>query len=287
MKWAPLRTSEWILLIFFGYLAILASFFAIRPHWWQEPDWILVACWAGLFSLAQTERTRMANVVSAIRDWVPMAVTLVAFREMEVFLPARYNTALELAWLRLDDLVLNHWRLKQVIESLGPVIPIYLELCYLLVYGLGTYCLIVLWVEARRDCIDRFYVILLTGTLLSYALFPYFPSQPPRIAFPTMDPPQFNVIRRFNLFLLRQATIHSSVFPSAHVSSAFAAAWGMFAVLSKRKRIAWGVLIYALSVTVATVYGRYHYAADALAGFAISLVAAAVAILLQRRPNAA
>ena len=34
-----------------------------------------------------------------------------------------------------------------------------------------------------------------------------------------------------NLWLLNSATIHSSVFPSAHVSSAFSAAWGLFAVL--------------------------------------------------------
>ena len=50
----------------------------------------------------------------------------------------------------------------------------------------------------------------------------------------------------------------------------------MFLLLPNRKRIAWGLLAYAISVAVATVYGRYHYAADALAGFAISLIAAAV-----------
>ena len=33
---------------------------------------------------------------------------------------------------------------------------------------------------------------------------------------------------------------------------------------------------YAVSVAVATVYGRYHYAADAVAGFAVSLLAVAI-----------
>jgi membrane-associated phospholipid phosphatase len=37
----------------------------------------------------------------------------------------------------------------------------------------------------------------------------------------------------------------------------------------------WVLLVYAASVAIATIYGRYHYAADALAGFAISLAAAA------------
>ena len=42
------------------------------------------------------------------------------------------------------------------------------------------------------------------------------------------------------------------------------------------KRFGWGVLVYAVSVSLATIYGRYHYAADVLAGFGISLIAGAV-----------
>ena len=61
------------------------------------------------------------------------------------------------------------------------------------------------------------------------------------------------------------------------MSSAFSAAWGLFVVLPKRRKFAWGTLFYACSVSVATIYGRYHYTADVAAGFGVSLVAAAVA----------
>ena len=217
-----------------------------------------------------------------IRDWLPMALTLVAFREMELFLTAGYNLQLELAWIRWDAILLDRWRLRPVIESLGPLLPVYLELCYLLVYALGSYCIVILWTKAHRRRIDHFYVVLLTGTLLAYGLFPYFPSQPPRLAFPEMDlPGSHNVFRTLNLYLLRKATIHSAVFPSAHVSSAFSAAWAMFFVLPENKRFGWGLLVYAISVAVATVYGRYHYSADAIAGFAISIIAAGVGFVLQ------
>ena len=47
----------------------------------------------------------------------------------------------------------------------------------------------------------------------------------------------------------------------------------MFLALPQRKVFGFGLLIYALSVSIATVYGRYHYAADALAGFGVSAVA--------------
>ncbi|MGZ4989059.1 MAG: phosphatase PAP2 family protein, partial [Limisphaerales bacterium] len=77
---------------------------------------------------------------------------------------------------------------------------------------------------------------------------------------------------------------HSSVFPSAHVSSAFSAAWGLLAYLPERKRFGILMLVYAVSVAIATIYGRYHYAVDALAGLGVSLVAGLMTILLVRHP---
>jgi membrane-associated phospholipid phosphatase len=40
-----------------------------------------------------------------------------------------------------------------------------------------------------------------------------------------------------------------------------------------RKRYGFAVAVFALSVAIATIYGRYHFAVDALAGFAISFLA--------------
>ncbi len=289
-----LRNSEWVLIGFFAYIAALIPFFRDRPRLGFQPLVILLLVSALLATLAWLESGRYATIISLVRDWVPMALTLGAFREMELFVPMHYNAHYENAWMAWDQVVLQQWGLKRVIESLGPVIPTYLELCYLLVYGVGTFCVIILWIQKRRCAaervyqVDRFYVVLLVGTLLAYALFPYFPTRPPRIAFPGMDTPAtHDVFRRLNLFLLRKATIHSGVFPSAHVSSAFAASWAMFLALPSKKRYGWGLLFYAMSVSLATVYGRYHYAADALAGFLVSLVAGSVALaLLQTRSSA-
>lgn len=270
---------------FFAYIAALIPFFRDRPRLVLQPLVILLLVGALLATLAWLESGRYSKTISLVRDWVPMALTLGAFREMELFVPMHYNAHCENAWMAWDQVVLDQWGLKHAIESLGPAIPTFLELCYLLVYGVGTFCLIVLWIQKSRSAadrvyqIDRFYVVLLVGTLLAYALFPYFPTRPPRIASPAMDmPATHDVFRRLNLFLLRKATIHSGVFPSAHVSSVFAASWAMFLALPSKKRYGWGLLFYAISVSLATVYGRYHYAADALAGFAVSLIAGLVAL---------
>jgi membrane-associated phospholipid phosphatase len=159
----------------------------------------------------------------------------------------------------------------------------YFELCYLLVYGLPAYCLTLLYMKHRRVGCERFLSYYLAGTLAAYALFPYFPSRPPRYAFPAVFPAPQNALHHLNLAILKGATIHTGVFPSAHVSSAFAAAWALFAIFPERKRYGAIAFTYAASVALATICGRYHYTADVLAGFAISFLGPAITWLFRQR----
>ena len=61
------------------------------------------------------------------------------------------------------------------------------------------------------------------------------------------------------------------------------AAFGMLLAFPERKRFGWGLLVYGVSVSIATIYGRYHYAADVLAGIEIGLVAGLLCLVLRSR----
>ena len=207
-----------------------------------------------------------------MRDWLPLLATLIAYREMDWFARPK-NGSLEQAWVVWDRWVLDTAGLRGAIESASWLIPAYLELCYLLVYAVAPVALAALFFTGRRSQVDRLWLAYLAATLGSYALFPYFPSDPPRTFFPNEDLPGVTtVLRRVNLAIVGGYGIHSSVFPSAHVASALAAAWGLLATLQRRRWIGWSMAFYGLSVAVATVYGRYHYAADAVAGMVMSLL---------------
>jgi membrane-associated phospholipid phosphatase len=218
-----------------------------------------------------------------MRDWAAVALILVAYREMDWFSSIPRNFDLQLQWVQWDRTILYRWGLQRAIEALGALGPLFLELCYLLVYGVAAFLVAVFYFEHKRARVNGALFLYLLGTLLAYALFPYFPSDPPRIAFGGSDMPNITTAaRQLNMWLTGNYGIHSSVFPSAHVSSAFSAAWALFAFLPERRRFGWGMLIYAASVAIATVYGRYHYVADAVAGMALSLVPG-FTILLARR----
>jgi membrane-associated phospholipid phosphatase len=282
-----LRSAEWLLVIYFGYVAVIAPRFPLEQQAVWRPFLAELLVCVLFLALAYGESRDHAELFSMIRDWVPVALLLLAYREMDWFSSLPRNFDLELRWVEWDRTILHQWHWQRALESLGAVGPMYLELCYALVYAIAPFVVAVLYFQHRRERVNGALFLYLLGTLLSYALFPYFPTDPPRVAFGGTDMPHITTaLRELNLWLVNGYGIHSSVFPSAHVSSAFSAAWALFAFLPERKRYGWGMLIYAASVAVATIYGRYHYAADAVAGIGISLIPAAMILLALRRPRA-
>ena len=274
-----LRSSEWVVIAFFGYVALISPAFPLEPRTAFLPFALALLVSALFVVLTYAEAHGNPIFFSMTRDWMPIALVLVAYREMDLFSPLARDRHLERTWVAWDRALL-HGGFERAIESLGWAGPAYLEFCYLLVYAVGPFVVAVLYFEHRRARVNRVLFYYLMGTLLSYALFPYFPSDPPRVVFPGADIPHvMTALRRLNLLLVGGYGIHSSVFPSAHVSSAFSAAWAWLAYLPERKRFGFLMLVYAVSVAVATVYGRYHYAADVAAGFAVSLVPAAMILV--------
>ncbi|HYL75204.1 MAG TPA: phosphatase PAP2 family protein [Bryobacteraceae bacterium] len=277
---AALRSSEWLLIGYFVYVALIARAFPLAPDVAWLPLTVALLVPSLFFALAVG-----GEVFSIARDWIPLGLTLLAYREMDWFSPVAKDHHLELRWIHWDRTILYGAGVQRAIESLGALLPAYLELCYLLVYAVGPFAVAVVYIVRRRELVNRVLFLYLLGTVLAYALFPYFPSDPPRTLFGNADLPNvITPLRRFNLWIVGGYGIHSSVFPSAHVSSAFSAAWAFFLFLPGRKRFGWGMLIYAVSVAIATVYGRYHYAVDALAGLGVSLVAGATTLVALRRP---
>lgn len=280
-----LRACEWAIIGFFVYIAVISPAFHLRSQLRSVPFFMAAAVIAILAALAYAEgRPQTRSFASYARDWMPLILVLAAYREMDWFTPRYSDHHLENLWVAWDRGVLHYSGVQFVIDHGGTWLPNLLELSYLLVYAVGPFAVASLYFMHRRPQMGKVLFLYVAGTLAAYGLFPYFPSSPPRTVFPGMDlPTSDTIVRRLNLFLVGDYGIHSSVFPSAHVSSAFSAAWAMLMYLPERKKLGWGVLIYAILVAIATVYGRYHYAVDALAGLGISVAAALLGAWLFRR----
>jgi membrane-associated phospholipid phosphatase len=226
--------------------------------------------------LIHLDSARRMLVTGVIRDWLPLALILIAYREMGWLASPHHGHTLEAQWVIWDRLALRGGA-KAVIEAFGPVLPSVLEIAYSLVYVLAPFSIAVLYLYGRRAQVDTFLFTFALAVLLCYAQFPFWPSEPPRVVFFGEDLPAYDtVFRHFNLWMLGNYGIHTSVFPSAHVAGAFSVAFGMRQALPERKWVSRFLYVMALLIGAATVYGRYHYLADAAAGFLVAVIVFAV-----------
>lgn|SRR5574340_385528 len=271
-----MRRSELVLAAAYIYAALMAAILPVSARVTSAVVLLNLTVLASYPLLAYAHSLRGNRLLGIMRDWYPFPLALLIYREMGWFAQPHYGRELENSWVLWDRAILREG-LQAAVESLGPVLPSILEICYAVVYALGPFVMAMLYVYRRRERADRFLFVFLLSVFFSYLQFPFWPSEPPRTIFPGEDFPHYDTIfRRFNWWLLAGHGIHTSVFPSAHVSGAFGAAFGALRTLPEHPWLGRGLLIGAVLIATATVYGRYHYAADALAGFAMALLALAV-----------
>ncbi|MBI5281368.1 MAG: phosphatase PAP2 family protein [Candidatus Solibacter usitatus] len=270
MKNLRFRRSELFFSAYFVYAAVVALFRPIPADLRVLIVYLNAALilWFCLFAWANKERG--FHTLDYVRDWYPIPLILLAFREMGWMALPHASTAFEDYWVVWDRRLLHDWGLKSAIESLGPLLPNLLELSYLLVYVVPIVTVGVFYRCGARAKLDDAYSILLFGALTAYALYPFFPSEPPCTVFPQADLPLLSALRRLNLAIVGHYGIHTSVFPSGHSAAAFSAAFAVMKLLPRYRWLGRVFLALASSIAVATVYGRYHFAVDAIAGLALA-----------------
>ena len=261
------RLAEWILAGYFAYTAALSLLFPLDPASRLQ---VVGASLAALAALHYLGRFPLRWVPEILRHTLPLAGVVLAYKQIGWFAQPQPDHALERSWVSWDRLLLADWGLTRAIDSLGPVLPSLLELLYLLTYAVAPSGLIILVVYRRLDRSDRLLACFAASAVSAYALYPFFPSEPPRTIFPGELSGSFDTIfRQLNWWILGKGGIHTSVFPSGHVASALGVGMGLLLALPERKRYGVALTIVASGIALATVYGRYHYTVDALAGLLV------------------
>ena len=121
---------------------------------------------------------------------------------------------------------------------------------------------------------DRFWTLVLLGELGSFGMLPWIQTRPPRtLETDSAIDRRPLLLRRLNRFMVRTTSIQVNTFPSGHVAGSLATAIAVSEVLPSLTPWMFGA---AIVIAVATVIGRYHYAADAVAGAVLTLVVWAI-----------
>jgi membrane-associated phospholipid phosphatase len=303
-----LRVAEKTLLAFFAALLIASLTLSLPGTTLGVLAVLNVMVGCLIVALSKEDLVERSRMASPLRDWLPALLMLLAYRESGLFIKADPAHRLDHLFILCDQAMLHSRWVEGLLYSCAPWLQHYLELCYLFCYPLVPLGFAALYLtrpaaaaprEPRGSSLgpdlyhkplhltvmfDKFWTAVLLATLFCYAVYPFFPLTPPRVLFNDVPgPPVSPLLRHMNLWVLDRLSVQVCVFPSAHAAAVTATA---LAVRAYRPRLGILFCIAALSVVVATVYGRYHYAADAVAGVLVGVIAFAVSSRIHRAsPN--
>jgi membrane-associated phospholipid phosphatase len=122
-----------------------------------------------------------------------------------------------------------------------------------------------------EDGLERVAFTTALAFFICYLCFAVFPVAGPRYEFARIVGPQTDG-RVFGLVhsILESGSAKGTAFPSSHVA-ATVSAW--LAAGRVNRRLGWILAPLAVSLTIGTVYGRFHYGIDAAAGLVVALLA--------------
>ena len=298
---ARLRVAEKLAIGFFGYTAIAALVFPLDLRQRLAVLGLDALACLVILLLSRYGVDERSRFLAIFRDWLPCVLILMAYRESGLFFRPDPANRLDQLFVRWDDALLKNPWVVGALTALAPWLQRYLELAYLFCYPSVPLALGSVYLARRvapgfsppsaapedgaterryRLAINQFWTAALLAAFLCYVLYPFFPLTPPRELFHDLPGPHVApLLRGVNRWILGQYAVGASLFPSAHVATVTAAALVIRAYLP---RVGTVLLILAASIAMATIYGRYHYAADALAGVLVGLAAFLVSKRIHR-----
>ena len=269
-----------------AYLAVTAVLIVLEGRALPGWPWVVMAH-TGLcvVLMGLLRRGPLSGIALMMLDWHPLVLFPALYKEVEWLAAAigdwRLTTripAIEAALFRgQPSLYLSEYLVSVPLSE-------FLHACYL-AYVLVIPTVAGYWyVSGRRRAFAELMLLLAAVMFGSYLFFVLFPVDSPYYRFERLGPP-FSGHVFFDLVqeVSSRGGARGGAFPSAHVSGAvvvWLVAW------RHQPRLAGWLSPWIAGLMVATVYGRFHYAVDTIAGVSLALTVVALGRLLSAPTDA-
>jgi membrane-associated phospholipid phosphatase len=249
--------------------------------WWSTlPDALLLLAANVIAGAAIVYQVKRPNATSWLfRNWYAVPYVGACYKEMALFIPAVRSTDAD-QWLA--DLDFRIWGAHPSVwleRVHTPVLTEFMQVIYTLFIPAVLTIAWVLWRKGSTREFQYYAFLIALGYLASYIGYILVPARGPRFLLKDL---QHFPLRGLWLFqamqngLDRLESAHYDCFPSGHTELTILAWWGSRMVSKRWFRV---YFAYTPCIIFATVYLRYHYTVDLLAG----MVTAAVLIMTAPR----
>ena len=276
-----LHPSDWITIVYLAITGVLACVFHKNLRRWGIYVVSHTGAICGLLWLASIPEDSLSLPLQVLRDWYPIATIPIFYWEMPPLtqmVVQRYFDDKVIEW---EERLFNgqpsiYLSARFPSKGLSELLHLCYYSYYLTVFGLAT----VLYFQGRHEAFHEvvFAEILTFNVCLIWYIF--MPVMGPRYKFekisgPLADGYVFKMVHR----ILSGASSKGTAFPSSHC------AIGVIVVLyaARYDPVAFAIICpFSVGLVLGTVYGRFHYALDAIVGTILAIAIFGVAPHLYR-----
>ena len=232
--------------------------------------WHAVGIGLLIFQVKRPNRT-----TRIFRYWYPLPYVAACYKEMALLIPPVRHTDAD-HWLA--DLDFRLWGVHPTVwleRVQSPGLTEFLQIVYTLFVPAVLLVAVLLWKQRRYKEFQYYAFLIACGYLISYVGYLLVPARGPRFLLKHLQHIPLQGLWLFHSMqntLDRLESAHYDCFPSGHTELTILAWWSSRMV---GNRLFWIYFAYTPSIIFATVYLRYHYSVDVLAG---AIVAAALIV---------
>lgn len=276
---------EWVTFAYFAWLeAIVALFHRNIPHAEICFALHLLLAAAIVFLVASATRSN-SEFMRFARHWYPLPLYIFFFEELQGLVHAIFPGWFD-SWLVAFDYALTGvhpsvWLARFSSLALND----FMQFAYM-TYFLDLVILPAILYAKRESA--AFWTVMTSTAIANYSIYVIavlFPIESPYYSLASLQtrPLAGGYCTALIGLIERFGRVHGAAFPSAHVAGATVA---VLAAWRYRRWLFWICAPFFVCMCIATVYGRYHYVADVLAGLIVGCAGSAIGARVMRKGSA-
>jgi membrane-associated phospholipid phosphatase len=279
------RIHDFLTLAYLTFASVMAIIGRHRVTHWKAILLIHGGLMVFITVLAQG-RERGPRVLRFLSHWYPLAFFGFFFEEIGQLSHAVFPDWFDASLVALDHALFRAHPTVWLEQFSGYWMNEYMQLAYTTYLPLlplfGAY----LWRRGRREGFATYIVSMCVAYYLCYVIFLFFPIEGPHHTLAHLQRVELTggPFTAVIGLIEKHGRVHGGAFPSTHVAGAVVV---LISAYRFARRLGYALTPLVLSICVSTVYGRYHYAVDVLAGTVMGVIGCWLGAKLRRSESRA
>jgi membrane-associated phospholipid phosphatase len=276
--------------------ALILAFYDRVAYWWLLVSGHLIAMGV-IVAMARWVNPRQPNLdelqslapdraPSFLRSWYPLVLIPLSYKELGYLIPLIHPHDFDRELALIDQRMIGVDPVVWLDRINHPALTLIMQLSYLTYYVMPILLGFVLWHSRRFKEFHFFLFVILLGFYVSYLGYILVPAIGPRFFLGPADVKPFEGpgVAAIRSFLDRMEGVTRDCFPSGHTELTLLV---LFCAWQFHRKLFYILAPVGSALIFSTVYLRYHYVIDVLAGAATAFAIAFSAACLHKAAGGA